>query len=204
VAQQPPGEHPPPPPQSYPAGGYPSGGYPSGGYATPAGFGRPSSVTAGGVLLIVLGSLAGLGGLLFIMGGVFLVSADFDEVIGSQVTGPFRDLFGAAVGIFIVFGVLAIVYAVFKIIAGAKVLALRNGWRIAGIVLCAVACVGWVISLIGAIQGSDEAQFDLGTSEFSTVATGPSIGGIIVALLFLAANVITIVLLARSGQAFRR
>jgi hypothetical protein len=198
VAQQPPGEYPPPP------GSYPAGGYPSSGYAAPAGSGRPSSVTAGGVLLIVLGSLAGLGGLLFILGGVFLVSADFDEVIGSQVTGPFRDLFGAAVGIFIVLGVLAIVYAVFKVIASAKVLALRNGWRIAGIVLCAVACVGWVVSLIGAITGSEEAQFDIGASEFNTVATGPSIGGIIMAGLFLAGNVITIVLLARSGQAFRR
>jgi hypothetical protein len=197
MAQQPPGGYP-PPPQATPAGaGYPSGGYPVAGPL------RPGGVTAAGVLLIILGSLAALGGLLFILGGALLASAGVNEQIEDQLGPQFGGLFSAAAGVIIVVGVVAIVYAIFKIIAGAKVLSLRSGWRIAGIVLCALACVGWVISLIGAITGSEE-QFNFGTSEFSTVATGPSIGGIIIALLFLAGNVITIVLLARNGQAYRR
>jgi hypothetical protein len=198
MAQQPPGGYP-PPPQATPAGaGYPSGGYPVAGPV------RPGGVTAAGVLLIILGSLAALGGLLFILGGALLASAGVNEQIEDQLGPQFGGLFSAAAGVIIVVGVVAIVYAIFKIIAGAKVLSLRSGWRIAGIVLCALACVGWVISLIGAITGSEDAQFDFGTSEFSTVATGPSIGGIIIALLFLCGNVITIVLLARNGQAYRR
>jgi hypothetical protein len=198
MAQQPPGGYPPPPPATPAGAGYPSGGYPVAGPV------RPGGVTAAGVLLIILGSLAALGGLLFILGGALLASAGVNEQIEDQLGPQFGGLFSAAAGVIIVVGVVAIVYAIFKIIAGAKVLSLRNGWRVAGIVLCALACVGWVISLIGAITGSEQAQFDIGTSEFSTVATGPSIGGIIVALLFLAGNVITIVLLARNGQAYRR
>jgi hypothetical protein len=151
-------------------------------------------------MLIILGALAAIGGLLFVLGGAFLASADFGERFGGQ----FGDLFGAATGVLIVLGVLAVVYAVFKIIAGAKVFGLSNGWRIAGIVLCAVAIVGWIFSLIGAITGGEEAQFEPGTLDFTTVSTGPNIGGIIVAILFLAANVTTLVLLARNGSAFRR
>ena len=197
MAQQPPGGYPPPPPGTQPEGGYPSGGYPA------PGPGRPGGVTAAGILLIILGSLAALGGLLFILGGALLASAGVSEQIEERFGEQFGGLFSAAAGVIIIVGLVAVVYAIFKIIAGAKVLSLRNGWRIAGIVLCAVACVGWVISLIGAIQGNEQG-FDIGTSEFGAVATGPSIGGIIMALLFLAGNVITIVLLARNGQAYRR
>jgi hypothetical protein len=158
MAQQPPGGYP-PPPQATPAGaGYPSGGYPVAGPV------RPGGVTAAGVLLIILGSLAALGGLLFILGGALLASAGVNEQIEDQLGPQFGGLFSAAAGVIIVVGVVAIVYAIFKIIAGAKVLSLRSGWRIAGIVLCALACVGWVISLIGAITGSEDAQFDFGTS----------------------------------------
>jgi hypothetical protein len=199
MAQQPPGGGYPPPPPGTPAGG----GYPSGGYPVP-GAARPGGITAAGILLIILGSLAAVGGLLFILGGALLASAGVSQEIEDQLGPQFGGLFSAAAGVIIIVGVVAIVYAVFKIIAGAKVLSLRNGWRIAGIVLCALACVGWVISLIGAITGSEEAQFEFGTSEFSTVATGPNIGGIIIAALFLAGNVITIVLLSRNGQAYRR
>jgi hypothetical protein len=161
---------------------------------------RPGSVTAAGVLLIVLGSFAAIGGLLMIAGGAFLASGEFTEQFG----GGFGDLFQAAAGFAVIAGVLAVAYAVFKIISGAKVLALRNGWRIAGIVFCAVAMVGWLIVLIGSFRGREETTFDVGTGEFITAAGGADIGGIIFSLAFLAANTVTLILLARAGRAFPR
>jgi hypothetical protein len=157
---------------------------------------RPGGVTAAGILLIILGAFAALGGILFAFGGAFLASADFEDQFGGQ----FGDIFGAAGGVLIVLGIVVIAYAVFKIIAGAKVLRLRNGWRIAGIVLCAVAIVGWILSLISAFQG----QQTIDPNTFETTQAGANIGGIVLAVIFLAANLTTLILLARSGQVFRR
>jgi hypothetical protein len=189
MAQQPPGGYPPPPT----------------GYAVPAAAPRrPGSVTTAGVFLIILGALAGLGGIFMTLGAAFLATADFGEQFGEQFGQQFGDLFQAAAGVAVVLGILVIVYAVFKIISGAKVLALRNGWRVAGIVLCAIAAVGWVLSLISSFAGGQQQSFDPTTFEVTTVSAGPNIGGIILSLLFLGANVVTLVLLARAGHAFRR
>jgi hypothetical protein len=205
MAQQPPGGYPPqppggPPPQP-PPGGYPpqppTGTYPQAGYGVPpARAARPGGVTAAGVLLIILGAFAALGGIIFAFGGAFLASADFGEQFGGQ----FGDIFGAAAGILIVVGIMVIAYAVFKIIAGAKVLGLRNGWRITGIVLCALAIVGWIFSLISAFQGGNTID----PNTFEVTSAGPNIGSIVLAVVFLAANLTTLILLARNGQAFRR
>lgn len=157
---------------------------------------RTGGVTTAGVLLIILGAFAAIGGLILLVGGAFLASGDFAEQFGAG----FGDLLSAAAGVAVVFGLLAIVYAVFKIISGAKVLGLRNGWRIVGIVLCAVAIVGWIIVLVGSFQG----QETLDPTTFELTTTGPSIGGIIFALAFLAANTATLILLAKEGPNFRR
>jgi hypothetical protein len=166
---------PPPPPSSYPPSAY-QPGYPA---AT-----RPGSVTAAAVLLIILGAVTAIGGIFIMVGG-----------------GALAGTFGGLGGVIIVVGVLALTFAVFEIISGIKILGLSPGWRIAGIVLCAIGAVFSLISLIGSFSGG-EAQFDPETLEFST--GGPNIGGIIFNLLFLAAYVVVIVLLARSSQAFAR
>jgi hypothetical protein len=155
-------------------------------------------VTAAGVLLIILGSFAGLGGILFGLGGALLTSANFAADLG-----PFGDIGRAAGGIFLGIAAVVIVYAVFKIIAGAKVMRLRNGWRITGIVLCAVAIVGWILSLIAGFQGTEQIV-DPTTFEISTVSAGPNVANIALAAIFLIANVVTLVLLARAGESFRR
>jgi hypothetical protein len=206
MAQQPPGGYPP----QQPPGGYPPqppGGSP--GQPPPGAYGqpaypqayrppRPGSVTAAGVLLIILGAFAALGGIFVVIGGIA------GGQILSQFGGQFANVSGAATAIGVVAGLLMLTYAVFKIISGAKVFALRNGWRITGIVLSAIAVVGWLLILIGSFQGQETSSLDPTTFEFTTVSTGPNIGGIIFALIFLSANAITIVLLARSGEAFRR
>lgn len=190
---QPPTTPPPPPPGTPGTPPPPPSGAPSG-----AGR-RPGSVTAAGILLIVLGAFAAIGGILILIGGAILAGGDF-----GPLTDQFGDVLGAAAGIAVVIGLLVIGYAVVKIIAGAKVFALKNAWRITGIALCAVAMVGWVIILIGSFQGQQTQTIDPTTFEFTTVGTGPDIGGIIFALLFLGANTVCLVLLARAGHAFRR
>jgi hypothetical protein len=196
MGQQPPGGYPPQQPPSAPAP-------PPGAYGQPAEYGgyrpaRPGSVTAAGVLLIILGAFAGLGGIFAIIGGVA------GGQILSDFGGQFADFAGATAVIGIVIGLLVITYAVFKIISGVKVFALRNGWRIAGIVLCAIAALGWVIVLIGSFSGRETASIDPTTFEITTASAGPDIGGIIFSLLFLGANAVTLILLARAGEAFRR
>lgn len=177
---QPPAAPPPPPPGAAPM--------------------RTGAITTAGVLLIILGAFAAIGGVLVLIGGAFLAGGDFGDQFGAQ----FGDVFQAAAGIAVVVGLLVIAYGVFKIISGAKVIGLRNGWRITGIVLCAVAMVGWLITMIGSFQGTDETTIDPQTFELITTSAGPSIGGIIFALVFLAANTVTLILLAKEGRNFPR
>jgi hypothetical protein len=135
-------------------------------------------------MLIVLGGLTALGGILIMIGG-----------------GALAGTFGGLGGIVIVAGLVALAYAVMEIISGAKILGLSPGWRIAGIVLSAVGAVFSLISLINNFSAG-EPEFDPNTFEFSS--GGPNIGGIIFNLLFLAAYVVVIWLLARNSRAFVR
>jgi hypothetical protein len=167
---------PPPPPSAYPPPAYQPG------YSKAT---RPGGVTAASVLLIILGALTAIGGILIMVGG-------------GAVAGTFGGGFG---GVIIVLGLLALAFAVFEIISGIKILGLNPGWRITGIVLCAVGGVFSLISLIGSFS-SGEAQFDPETFELSS--GGPNIGGIVFNLIFLAAYVAVIVLLARNSRAFVR
>ena len=175
MAQQPPATPPPPPPA---------------GYGPPAGPGpgaRPPGVTPAAVFLIITGVLWGLFGIIMTIGG-----------------GALAGSFGGAGGAVIVIGLLFVALGVFDVIGGIKVLALRAGWRIAGIVLTAVGTLISVLFLIGSFQGEEEFQIDPNTFEFTTVSSGPNVGGLIFALLFLAMNVITLIMLVRSGSAFVR
>ena len=166
---------PPPPPPGTPYAGPPAGA-------------RPGSVTGAAVVLIILGVLYALIGVLVVVGG-----------------GAASDLFGGGVaGAAIAIGVVIIAYGVLDIISGIKVLGLSPGWRIGGIVLTAIGALLALLGTIGAFAGSDELQIDPNTLEFTTVSTGPSAGGIIFGLLFLAGNVIAMILLIRSGRAFVR
>ena len=167
---------PPPPPPPPPSYGRPAGA-------------RPGAVTASAVLLIVLGALYALFGVLIVAGG-----------------GALTDLFGGIGGVIIVLGLVVAAFGVVDIIAGIKVLGLSSGWRIGGIVLSAI---GALFALIGTISsfsgGGGEFQgFDPETFEPITTGGGANVGGIIFGLLFLAGNVVALVLLARNGRAFVR
>jgi hypothetical protein len=182
MAQQPPAP-PPPPPPGPPPPGQPSGGPVYGG--APAYGARPGGVTAGAIVLIILGALYAIFGLIAMIGG-------------GAVAGQ---LSGAAGGVIIVVGLIVVAFGVLDIISGAKILGLSSGWRIAGIVL---ASIGALFALLGTIGGFTGGGQELDPQTFEVVSTGPSIGAIIFGLLFLAANVFVIVQLARYGRYFVR
>jgi hypothetical protein len=96
-----------------------------------------------------------------------------------------------------IFAVLALAYGVVKLIAGIQVLKPKNGWRVTGIVFASIGAAFWVIALIGSISGNNN------NNQFDTTNSGPNAGGIVLSLVLLAANAITIVLLARAGAFFR-
>ena len=150
-------------------------------YGPPAGSPRPPGSTAPGVLLIILGVIYALIGAMVTIGG-------------GQLAGTFGGI-GSAV---IIVGLLVIAYGVVEIIAGVKVIGGRNGWRIGGIVLTSI---GALLALVGVIQGlvgqEEVTGFDPNTFEPITSGGGPNIGALVTGLLFLAANVVTLILLAR-------
>ncbi|MFL5798890.1 MAG: hypothetical protein ACJ77A_13275 [Actinomycetota bacterium] len=178
--QQHPGSGLPPPPGQ----GYPSTQGPGIPYGRPA---RPGSVTAAGVLLIVAGSLAALFGLLFLVAGLAVTGRSF---------GPFSSV-GTAVA---VVGAVVIVYAVFEIVAGAKVLALHNGWRIVGIVFASLGVLFSALSVLGSISSEDRTTFDGNT--FVT-HSGPRPGGIVFGLIFVGVYLFVLVALARNARWFQ-
>ncbi|HEV3474113.1 MAG TPA: hypothetical protein VG602_01950 [Actinomycetota bacterium] len=155
-------------------------------YGRPAGA-RPAPVTTSAVLLIVLGSLYALFGVLIVVGG-----------------GALADFIGGFAGVAIALGLVVVAFGVLDIVAGVKVLGLSSGWRIGGIVLSAIGALFALIGTIGSFSGQETATLDPETFQVVTESAGPNIGGIIFGLLFLAANVIALVLLARNGRAFVR
>ena len=150
---------------------------------------RRKSVTAAGILLIILGALPGLGSLIPIL--ISTIGA-----LGGLGDAPDSLAFSlvfAIVMILIFLGGPMIGYSVLKIIAGVRVLRLRNEGRITGIVLCAIAMPVWLFWLFASLQVGD-----------SEVATRPHVGMILFTLIGLTAETVTLVLLAPSGGPFRR
>lgn len=181
--QQPPG-FPPPPQGPYPQQQWPGAPAPYG-YAREQ---RPGSVTAAGVILIVVGSFAALFGVLFLIAGVALSGRD---------VGPFRNV-GATVA---VIGAMVVVYAVFEIISGAKVLALRNGWRVAGIVFASIGVLFSFLSFIGSFSSQNTVDFN---SNELVVHHGPNVGGIVTGAALVAVYLFVLVALGRNGEHFHR
>ena len=162
-------QQPPPPPPPGQAYGPPSGGV------------RPSGATAPGVLLIILGVIYALIGALVMVGG-------------GQIAGTFAGIGGVV----IIVGLLVAAYGVVEIIAGVKVMGGSNGWRVGGIVLTSIGAVLALIGTIQAFAGEEEVTgFDPNTFEPITTGGGVNAGALVMGVLFLAANVVTLILLAR-------
>jgi hypothetical protein len=153
---------------------------------------RPGGVTTAAVLLIILGALACLLGVILVIGAIVAGSA-LEEA-------GFGNIGGAATGVLAVLAVLVLGFGIAQIISGARVLKLSNGWRVTGIVLTSLEAVLFLFGVIGAFARDEEIDSVSGPVR----STGPDVGSIIFSLIFLVACVITIVLLAKNGRAFKR
>jgi hypothetical protein len=198
TAQYPPAQYPPAqyPPAQYPPAQYP----PQGPYATqpwpgttPAPYAarpaRPGSVTAASVLLIILA----VPPILFAI-AAFVGAGLFHSANGRLNDTPFSGFGDAVARVAVVFGIVSLAYGVTKLIAGIRSLAGRNAWRVTGIVLSAVGAAFWVLTLIGSIGGNRD----------SFQNHGPNGGGIVLSLIFLAMNLITLILLGKAGDYFHQ
>jgi hypothetical protein len=158
---KPPGPPPPPPPP--------------GEFAAPGGTPtRPQKVTAGAVLLFVVGGIAVLYSLL----GFLAVGTISDVIEGLEGAGTFL---AVLTGVF----VLLLILGVLQIVAGARVLPLHRGGRILGIVATGVSLLLWLLVLIsGLSQGGADAV------------------GFVVAMLSIGGDIAILILMAQSSDAF--
>lgn len=145
-------------------------------YGLPPAPPRPGMVTAGGVVMIVMGALAVLFGLLMLLGGVFIGGAGSE--FESEIPG-LTGMSGAVAGVIIVIALVILAFGILDILAGAYVIGGRGWARITGIVLAAIM---GLLALTGL------------TSE------DPS--GIIITIVLVAANAFIIWALASTGSWF--
>lgn len=129
--------------------GPPGWGYPEG-YAPPPApvpaRARPGSVTAAGVILVVLGVLVGLfGALSLLAGALFPTVADSPEF-----RGQFGTVSEALGGLLLGVGIVLLAYGVLQVVTGIFILPGRGWARISGLV---VAVLGVLIGLVGVLPG---------------------------------------------------
>ncbi|HVM24125.1 MAG TPA: hypothetical protein VM253_01835 [Candidatus Limnocylindrales bacterium] len=106
---------------------------------------RPGTVTAAGIILIVLGAFTLLLGLLLLIGvGLFAGAAG---AIPAEAEMPgIGGLMGAFAGAIFIFTLIVVGFGVLQLLSGIKVLGGRNWARITGIV---VAALGALFALAG-------------------------------------------------------
>jgi hypothetical protein len=125
--------------------------------------------------------------MLFVVGGLSILYSLLGFVAVTQISGLVEGLEGAGtlIAVLTVVFIVLMVLGVLQIIAGARVLPLRRGGRILGIVATAISLLLWLLVLIsGLSQGSADAV------------------GIVVALLSAGGDIAILILLATSGEAF--
>jgi hypothetical protein len=140
---------------------------------------RPGSVTAAGVILIVIGILTLLLGLLVLLGGALFAGAAGGALEFPDTPGVPAGMVGAFAGFFLVFAVIVLAWGAIQILAGIKVMSGRGWARITGIVL---AVIGILLSLGGLAGGEPSST--------------------IISVVLIAANAFVIWALASSGSWF--
>jgi hypothetical protein len=125
--------------------------------------------------------------MLFVVGGLSILYSLLGFVAVSQISGLVEGLEGGGtlLAVLIVVFVVLLILGVLQVVAGTRVLPMRRGGRILGIVATAISLLLWMLVLIsGLSQGSADVL------------------GIVVALLSVGGDVAILILLATSGEAF--
>ena len=171
--------------------------------------GPSGALVAAGVIQLVIATLVGLFGILFLFVGALMGQLQ-DSFTGSGLT-PEQTRMIARLGgvILVVFGVIALVVALAHLLGGIGALK-RWGWaRILGIVTSVIGVLIWLLvlvsNLVAATQRIPAGYLDnsgLTVEEYRRLVGAGAVVGIIFAAVALAAYTFVLVVLIRRGSEF--
>jgi hypothetical protein len=180
--------------------------------APPAPVARPGpsgALVAAGVIQLVIATLVGLFGILFLFVGALMGQLQ-DSFTGSGLTPEQTQTLARLGGvIFVVFGVIALAVAVAHLLGGIGALK-RWGWaRILGIVTSVIGVLLWLLvlvsNLVAATQRIPAGYLDnsgLTVEEYRRLVGAGAVVGIVFAAVALAAYTFILVVLIRRGSEF--
>jgi len=172
--------------------------------------GASGTVVAAGVILLVIAALAGLLGVLALLGGAIM--SQMPALDGSE-SGLTQEQFDAVMSMgrtfILVFGGVAIVIGLAHLMSGIGVLRRRSWARILGLVMSVLGVVLWALILVGTLLASGQpvsaeylADRGLTLEEYQAIARTGWIVGVSLSGVALAAYTFVTVVLIRQGREF--
>jgi hypothetical protein len=171
--------------------------------------GPSGALVAAGVIQLVIATLVGLFGILFLFVGALMGQLQ-DSFTGSGLTPEQTQTLAKLGGvIFVVFGVIALLVALAHLLGGIGALK-RWGWaRILGIVTSVIGVLLWLLvlvsNLVAATQRIPAGYLDnsgLTVEEYRRLVGAGAVVGIVFAAVALAAYTFVLVVLIRRGSEF--
>jgi hypothetical protein len=176
----------------------------------PAVGGASGTVVAAGVILLVIAALAGLLGILALLGGAIM--GQMPTISGSE-SGLTQEQFDAVMSMgrtfVLVFGGVALAIGLAHLLSGIGVLRRRSWARILGLVMSVLGVLLWGLILIGTFLASGQpvsaeylADRGLTLEEYQAIARTGWIVGVSLSGIALAAYTFVTVVLIRQGREF--
>lgn len=172
--------------------------------------GASGTVVAAGVILLVIAALAGLLGILALLGGAIMSQMPTLSGTESGLTQEEFDALMSMGRIFIlVFGGVALVIGLAHLMSGIGVLRRRSWARILGLVMSVLGVLVWALILVGTLVTSGQpvsteylANRGLTLEEYQAIARTGWIVGVSLSGIALAAYTFVTVVLIRQGREF--
>jgi len=168
------------------------------------------TVVAAGVILLVIAALAGLLGILALLGGAIMAQM---PVLDGSESGLTQEQLDAVMSMgrtfILVFGGVALVIGLAHLMSGIGVLRRRSWARILGLVMSVLGVVLWALILVGTLLASGQpvsaeylADRGLTLEEYQAIARTGWIVGVSLSGIALAAYTFVTVVLIRQGREF--
>jgi len=172
--------------------------------------GASGTVVAAGVILLVIAALAGLLGILALLGGAIMAQM---PVLDGSESGLTQEQLDAVMSMgrtfILVFGGVALVIGLAHLMSGIGVLRRRSWARILGLVMSVLGVVLWALILVGTLLASGQpvsaeylADRGLTLEEYQAIARTGWIVGVSLSGIALAAYTFVTVVLIRQGREF--
>ena len=177
---------------------------------SPAVGGASGTVVAAGVILLVIAALAGLLGILALLGGAIMGQV---STLPSTDSGLTQEQFDAVMSMgrtfVLVFGGVALGIGLAHLLSGIGVLRRRSWARILGLVMSVLGVLLWALILVGTLAASGQpiseaylADRGLTLEEYQAIARTGWIIGVSLSGIVLAAYTFVVVVLIRQGREF--